>query len=104
MGDKAGWSREEAERHQRNATANFACMVDADLDRELELADQGLEFPGDATDPLAYLGPLAPMHLSPADEQEARALTESIVAEKGPQWVWRHRWMLRHQLNFVLRS
>ncbi len=86
-------ARQTASTHQGILNEEFA--------RTLEYADTGLRFPESPDDPLAYLGSLEPLGLSPEELKVVRQWTKELIEEKGERAVWNSRLRLKLELRYL---
>ncbi len=85
--------RQDAARHEGILNQEFA--------KTLEQADAGVTFPDSADDPLAYLGNLEPLGLSPEERKVVREWTRELVEERGERAVWNSRLRLKLELRYL---
>jgi hypothetical protein len=86
-------TRQAASQHQGILNQAFA--------KKLEAADAALTFPEAAADPLAYLGNLEPLGLSPDERKVVREWTRDLAEEMGARAVWNSRLRLKLELRYL---
>ncbi len=85
----------------RSAAAGHEGILNQDFARTLERADEGVKFPEDPDDPLAYLGNLEPLGLSFEERKVIREWTRELLEEKGERAVWNSRLRLKLELRYL---
>ncbi len=85
----------------RQEAASHQGILNEDFAKALERADEGLKFPENTDEPLAYLGNLEPLGLSAEERQVVREWTRELVEEKGERAVWNSRLRLKLELRYI---
>lgn len=85
----------------RSSAASHEGILNQDFARTLERADEGAKFPEAPDDPLAYLGNLEPLGLSPEERKVIREWTRELIEEKGERAVWNSRLRLKLELRYL---